>query len=319
MPATHPPINAETLAHRTGIHHWPRISIVTVSYNMVDYLEATLRSVLSQAYPNLEYIVVDGGSTDGSVEIIERYADHLAWWVSEPDDGMYDALQKGFERATGDIMAWLNADDMYHPGALFMAARIFARFPNVRWIQGRPTVFDRSGNVVHIAPLKVWSKYEIYRGSYEWIQQESTFWRRSLWKDAGGYVDRDLSYAGDFELWLRFFRHAALHPANVLLGGFRFRGPEQASQGHREEYHDEVRAAIAAERDRLTEAERSVIRRLDRIHTLSTWIRRAKVLNTSGFQNFLGQRDLLDYPEAIRFEPSTQSLVTDAPSSVCTF
>src|SRR5712664_2616221 len=111
----------------------PRISIVTPSFNQASYLEAALKSVLDQNYPNLEYIVVDGGSTDGSVEIIQRYADRLTYWVSQPDRGQMDALNKGFRRTTGEIMAWLNSDDMLCSWALQTVGHIFQDLPAVQW------------------------------------------------------------------------------------------------------------------------------------------------------------------------------------------
>lgn len=141
---------------------WPRISIVTPCFNMEEYLECTIQSIVSQKYPNLEYIIVDGGSTDRSVDIIKKYDGALEWWVSESDNGMYHAIQKGFSKATGEIMAWLNADDMYHSKALFSVAQIFDSFPNIEWIQGRPTLFDEDGRIFKVGKIKKWSKYDIY-------------------------------------------------------------------------------------------------------------------------------------------------------------
>src|SRR5881396_2686502 len=110
------------------------ISIVTPSYNQAAFLEETIRSVLLQGYPNLEYIVIDGGSTDGSVEIIKRYEKHLSYWQSEPDGGQYDAISQGFARTSGDLMAWLNSDDMLHRNALWSMARLFTQFPQIEWL-----------------------------------------------------------------------------------------------------------------------------------------------------------------------------------------
>ncbi len=108
----------------------PLVSIITPSYNQVQYLEDTIQSVIQQDYPNIEYIVVDGGSTDGSLEVIERYKNKLAWWVSEPDQGQADAINKGFRKASGEIIAWLNSDDLYLPGAISSAVELFQENPH---------------------------------------------------------------------------------------------------------------------------------------------------------------------------------------------
>src|ERR1044071_7696025 len=115
---------------------YPRITIVTPSYNQAAFLEETMLSVLDQGYPNLEYIVIDGGSTDGSVDIIRKHASRLSWWISEKDAGMYDAIQKGFARSSGQIMGWINSDDRHFQKSLFVIAEIFERIKEVDWILG---------------------------------------------------------------------------------------------------------------------------------------------------------------------------------------
>src|SRR5258708_17830895 len=128
----------------------PRISIVTPCFNQAAFVEATILSILEQGYPNLEYIVMDGGSTDGSVEIIKRYEQHLSYWESEPDGGQYDAISQGFARTSGELMSWLNSDDMLHRNALLTVARLFTQFPQIEWLIGYPTTLDSQGCTVTV-------------------------------------------------------------------------------------------------------------------------------------------------------------------------
>jgi hypothetical protein len=201
---------------------WPRITLITPVLNAARYMEQTIRSVLAQDYPNLEYGIVDGGSTDGTVEIIRRYEKWITWWVSEPDQGMYDAINKGFARTSGEIMGWISGTDQLHLGALRVVGSVFRSFPHVEWITGRPTILNEEGMTTHILDVARWSRIRFLAGANHCIQQESTFWRRSLWERAGGYVDASRRNASDFELWVRFFRHAALYSVNALIGGFRW-------------------------------------------------------------------------------------------------
>lgn len=201
--------------------NWPKISLVTPVYNSGKYIEATIRSVVAQQYPNLEYIVVDGGSTDETIDILRNYENDLTAWISEPDQGMYDALNKGFARTSGEILGWISATDMLHVGALLSVGGIFRSLPEVEWITGRPTRFNEYGMTTDVEDIPHWSRQRFLAGFNRYIQQESTFWRRSLWEKAGGQVDASLRMAGDFELWLRFFRFARLYPVDGIFGGFR--------------------------------------------------------------------------------------------------
>ena len=208
----------------------PKISIVTPSFRSARFIESTINSVLSQAYPQLEYIVIDGAG-DETAEILRRYDGHIAYWCSEPDDGQYDAINKGFARATGDIFYWINADDMLLPNALFVVANAFTRFAEVKWLSSlKPAYFDSQGYLADVSCSPGFSKQAFLEGrmlpggsqSAFWIQQESTFFRRSLWEAAGARIP-SRGLAGDFALWAAFYRHADLFGLDYPLGGFRTR------------------------------------------------------------------------------------------------
>jgi glycosyltransferase involved in cell wall biosynthesis len=201
---------------------WPRITLVTPVYNGVRFIEETIRSIVYQGYPNLEYIVVDGGSSDGTVEIIRKYERQISWWVSRRDRGVYDALNNGFAHSTGDIMGWLNASDLLHTNGLFVVGSVFASLRAVEWLTGRPTRFNPNGMTVDIRTLPSWSRYRFLAGANKYIQQESTFWRRSLWEKAGGELNAAYRDVGDFDLWVQFFRHTRLYSVGALIGGYRF-------------------------------------------------------------------------------------------------
>lgn len=252
----------------------PKISIVTPSFNDAAYLERTIESVLEQGYPNLEYIIVDGASTDGSVDIIRKYRHSLAWWCSEPDGGMYDAINKGFSHATGEIMGWINSDDIHHPGSLFILAEVFGEHKDVNWIQGIPNVVDEKGRLVYISPHAVVDKFWFYLKrhirSKRYIQQESTFWRRSLWEKAGGYVSTKVKYAGDFELWLRFFKYDRLISVPALLGAFRLGVGGQASVDSYQEYVMETLQALALHP--LAAHELRQLKKIERFEKSKRWL-----------------------------------------------
>jgi glycosyltransferase involved in cell wall biosynthesis len=202
----------------------PKISIVTPCFNQGRLLENTINSILSQNYPNLEYIIIDGASSDGSVDIIKKYAHKLTYWISEPDKGRGDAINKGFKHATGDIMAWLGCGDKYCPWALKVVSQIFSQLPEVEWLTtGSPISWDIKGLPTVCCFSYGYSQLAFMEGYYfpaiETLQQESTFWRRSLWERGGGYVDPELPLVPDFELWARFFKYSEIFTTSVPLGG----------------------------------------------------------------------------------------------------
>ncbi len=200
---------------------WPRLSIVTPSYNQGQFLEETIRSVLLQGYPNLEYIIIDGGSTDGSVDIIRKYNPWLSHWVSEPDQGQSHAINKGFLRAKGDWLAWINSDDIYEPGALKAIGQHASANPSFQLIYGNLFLVNNKGEIVGTLQGG-YSKeklVEFFRGFFG-ISQPASFFRQDLVRSIGP-LDESLHYIMDYELFLRASEVCEFHYINHYLARFR--------------------------------------------------------------------------------------------------
>jgi tetratricopeptide (TPR) repeat protein len=168
---------------------------------------------------------MDGGSVDNSVDIIKKYQKYLTYWQSRPDGGQYAAIRAGFRKTSGEIMSWLNSDDKFHPNAFFIVAALFMDRLDVEWITGRSNTLNEKGQqswICEYANRYSRSKYLKKEFSSPWIQQEGTFWRRSLWEASGATLRSELEYAGDLELWVRFFRITRLFSIDALLAGYRF-------------------------------------------------------------------------------------------------
>lgn len=213
---------------------YPKISIITPSYNQSKYIEATIRSVLMQGYPNLEYIIIDGGSKDGSVDIIKKYARYIHYWVSEPDEGQAHAINKGLNIATGDILAYINSDDYYLPGALIKVAEFFYQEPDTDLLNGKCNIVDETGAYLycHMGQIsnfvEVLNLWKVWWGGRQFIQPE-IFWSRKILKKIGGFR-QSLHYVMDYEFWVRAFRCSArLRSINEELACFRYT-PYQKTQ-----------------------------------------------------------------------------------------
>ncbi|TGV04413.1 glycosyltransferase family 2 protein [Flavivirga rizhaonensis] len=262
--------------------NYPKITIVTPVFNQVQFLEKTIQSVIGQKYPNLEYVIIDGGSTDGTLNILEKYSDKITKWVSEPDSGMYHALNKGFDFSTGEIMGWVNSDDILLADALYNVARLFNDLPKVNWIQGLNSFIDLNGKLIEVCIPRKFSFIKFLNHDFKWIQQESTFWRRSLWEKAGGKINTDFKLAGDFELWFRFFQHEKLYNATLPVGAWRNR-EGQLSGIQMDKYLQEVHSIINAYD--LSKEEQEVLRSIKHYNTLVGILLKVKILKASFFIN----------------------------------
>lgn len=209
----------------------PKISIVTPAFQSASTIEETITSVLGQNYPNLEYIIIDGGSDDGTREIIASFENRISYWSSEPDQGHYHAVRKGFEHASGDIFFWINSDDMLLPTALQKVGEIFRDLPQIEWLTSvSPGYWDEDGGLHSIGKLPLFSLSSFLAGrglptrkrAGASLQQESTFFSAALWQKTQ-HVITNFGLAGDFALWCEMWKHAKLYNCRSPLGGFRSR------------------------------------------------------------------------------------------------
>ena len=205
----------------------PRISVVTPSYNQAEYLERTICSVLDQGYPNLEYIIIDGGSNDGSIGVIRKYERYLAYWVSERDSGQAEAINKGLKRATGDWVAWQNSDDIYYPGAFKTLAEEVANKPAAGVVIGDMALIDEEDRSIrdirYVRPTK---RALLAEGMV--LANQAAFWRRSLHARVG-YLREDMHYCFDYEWFLRLLGETPCTHVRRILGALRLHSQTKTS------------------------------------------------------------------------------------------
>lgn len=199
--------------------NWPKVSLVTPSFNQGKFVARTVRSVLLQDYPNLEYIFMDGGSTDETMDAVAPYLDRFAYWSSKRDGGQAAAVHDGLQRATGDIMGYLNSDDLLAPGAVRQVVEYFRKHPEVDAVYSHRVFVDENDVIKRMWLLPPHFNYLISR--WAWLPQETCFWRRGLFEQAGN-VDPRMAFALDYDLFVRFMRKGKLVRMNAFLGAFRW-------------------------------------------------------------------------------------------------
>lgn len=197
----------------------PKLSVVTPSFNQADFIEETIRSVLLQDYPNIEYIVIDGGSTDGSVDIIKKYEKWLDYWVSEPDNGQSHAINKGWNQSSGEILAWLNSDDVYQPGAFSQAAAYLTKHQTVGMVYGNCDIIDRTGTTTGHCPSMAFDLKALACNQW-FISQPATFFRKTAVEKAGK-IDESLHLVMDWEFFLRIAFNDIVNYLPVDIAKFR--------------------------------------------------------------------------------------------------
>jgi glycosyltransferase involved in cell wall biosynthesis len=261
-----------------------KFSIVTPTFNSERFIAETIDSLISQAGKfSVEFFIMDGGSTDGTQKIVQRFQKLLQenaypvqcdgvviHWHSEKDGGMYDAIKKGFSRATGDVYAWINSDDIYLPGAFGIVQQTLKEFPQISWLKGITSYINESSTIYAVGHCNFYQQDLIRKGLYGpvlyFIQQDSVFWRANLWQKSGG-VDAKLTLAGDYFLWRSFAEFAPLYSLNAYVSCFR-KVPNQKSTNI-EAYFREIEKSLPLDKQLSRKFRRNFIR----IETLPGFLR----------------------------------------------
>lgn len=253
--------------YNLGVIVYPKVTVITPSLEQGEFIERTIQSVLSQKYPNLEYIIMDGGSSDNTLSILEHYSDHIKW-VSEKDNGQTDAINKGLRMASGEIVTYLNADDMLLPGTLLKVAKKFMDDHDAMWVTGKCRIIDENDREIRrlITAYKNLYLYLQYRPLLfitDYISQPGTFWRAGMLSDLG-YLDESLHYAMDYEFWLRLYSKYPLTFIPEYLSAFRIHAQSKnTNAGHQGVYVNEEKAVIKQYTD-------SVL--LQTLHDVHRWL-----------------------------------------------
>lgn len=222
---------------------YPKLSIITPSYNQGKFIEQTITSILDQDYPNLEYIVVDGGSTDNTVTILQKYSKHIKW-ISEKDNGQADAINKGIRMSTGDIIGYINSDDYYLPNAFDKVTETFMKNKNAMWLTGEYIVVNEKEKKIHL-PIVRYKRMWRFLGKtlllsiLNFIAQPSTFWRKEAVKKIG-FFDTSLKYAFDYDFWLRLSNNFPLYKLTAPLSAFRIHSQAKGTKSYKKQFTEEL-------------------------------------------------------------------------------
>ncbi|RMG57605.1 MAG: glycosyltransferase [Deltaproteobacteria bacterium] len=205
----------------SGGNQLPRVSIITPSFNQGRFIERTIVSILNQDWPNLEYIIVDGCSTDETVNVIKKYEEHIAWWVSEPDKGQTDAILKGLSRATGEFVTWVCSDDVLFPGAVRTMVEALIKDSSAGIVYGATAFIDENDRVIKVLSYRDMTLHSLLYEKHSTIAQPSSLMRRSVYEASGG-LDPSLSYTMDYDLWIKLLKISkAVNLGDVVLSGYR--------------------------------------------------------------------------------------------------
>lgn len=223
-----------------------KISIITPSYNQAPFIERTILSVLNQNYIDIEYIVMDGGSTDGTIEILKKYSKHIIW-KSEKDSGQSEAINKGIKIATGDVIAYLNSDDTYEPDAFFKIVDFFEKNPDKKWVYGKCKIIDKNDKEIR-KPITIYKNFLLKHYSYtkllseNFISQPATFWKRQIHSEVG-FFDENEHLCMDYEFWLKIGEKYPVGVIHDYLANFRYYTDNKSSSANKKQFKDELRIA----------------------------------------------------------------------------